>query len=64
MAKPVKRKRYKNKTIIICENCMNCMYEGNGDMYCDEHNEFALVYEDFCPTDDYLWCNKKKFVER
>ena len=25
MGKPVQRKRYKNKTTVTCENCMNCM---------------------------------------
>lgn len=64
MGKPIQRKRYKPKTVVTCENCINCMYLEHGDMYCDEHDEFALVYEDFCPTDDYLWCNKKKFEER
>lgn len=47
-----------------CEQCINCMYLEHGDMYCDEHEDFALVYDEFCPTDDYMWCNGKKFERR
>ena len=47
-----------------CENCINCMYLEHGDMYCDEHDDFVLVYEEFCPTEDYMWCNEKKFERR
>lgn len=50
-----------NKT---CENCINCMYLEHGDMYCDEHEDFTLVYDEFCPTDDYMWCNGKMFERR
>ena len=64
MAKPVQIKRHKNKTVVTCENCINCTYVENGDMYCDEHERFAFVYDEFCPTDNYMWCNGKKFTER
>ena len=64
MGKPVQRKRYKNKTTVTCENCMNCMYAEHGDMYCDEKEEMPFVYEEFCPTKEYMWCQGKKFVER
>jgi hypothetical protein len=40
------------------------MYLEHGDMYCDEHEDFALVYDEFCPTENYMWCNGKKFEER
>ena len=30
-----------------CEQCINCMYAEHGDMYCDEHEDFAYVYEEF-----------------
>ena len=63
MGKPMQRK-YKNKVNVTCENCINCMYEEHGDMYCDEHEDFAYVYEQFCPTEDYMWCNQKLFKER
>ena len=45
MGKPVQRKRYKNKKNVTCEQCANCMYAENGDMYCDEHENFAYVYD-------------------
>lgn len=64
MRKPVQRNRFKNKRNVTCDQCANCMYEGNGDMYCDEHDEFALVYDEFCPTEAYMWCNGKKFETR
>lgn len=40
------------------------MYVEHGDMYCDEHEKFAYVYDEFCPTENYMWCNGKKFEER
>lgn len=64
MGKPIQRNRNKNKTVKTCENCICCMYLEHGDMYCDEHENFALVYDEFCPTEDYMWCKGKKFEER
>jgi hypothetical protein len=64
LTKPVQRKRNKNKRNITCEQCINCMYVEHGDMYCDEHEKFAYVYDEFCPTENYMWCNGKKFEER
>lgn len=43
---------------------MNCMYAEHGDMYCDEKEDMPLVYDEFCPTEEYMWCNGKKFIER
>ena len=56
MEKPVQRKRYKNKRIVTCEQCINCMYVEHGDMYCDETvgEETKWVYDEFCPTEDYM----------
>lgn len=51
----------KNKN---CDDCVHCNYSGYGDMYCDEHEDFAYVYDEFCPTNDYMWCNGKRFIER
>lgn len=56
--------RNKDKTIVICENCINCMYVEHGDMYCDEHEDYADVYDEFCPTENYMWCGGKRFIER
>ncbi len=69
MGKPVQRGRYKNKQNATCELCEHCMYVEHGDMYCDltidaENKEVKWVYDEFCPTKDYMWCNKKKFVEK
>ena len=64
MGKPVQRKRYKNKTTVTCENCMNCMYAEHGDMYCDEKENMPLVYDEFYPTEEYMWCQGKRFIER
>ncbi len=64
MGKPVQRNRYKSKTVKTCENCINCMYLESGDMFCDENDNFALVYDEFCPTENYMWCKGKKFEER
>ncbi len=47
-----------------CEQCINCMYIEHGDMYCDEHEDFSLVYDEFYPTENYMWCNGKKFERR
>ena len=50
--------------VKTCEQCINCMYLEHGDMYCDEHEDFELVYDEFCPTEDYMWCNGRKFERR
>ena len=59
----MKNTKRKNRK-ITCENCVNCIYEGEGDMYCDEDENFDYVYESFCPTEKYMWCNGKKYIER
>lgn len=64
MGKPVQRKRLKNKRNVTCEQCANCMYAEHGDMYCDEKEDMSLVYDEFCPTENYMWCNGRKFIER
>ena len=64
MGKPVQRKRYKIKQNVTCEQCINCMYIEHGDMYCDEKEDMPLVYDEFCPTENYMWCNGRKFNER
>ena len=54
------KKKRKNDN-ITCEQCIHCMYEEAGDMHCDEHDDFDLVYEEFCPTESYMWCNGQHF---
>ena len=48
MGKPMQRKSYKQKTVKVCEKCINCMYEAHGDMQCDLLEDFGYVYEEFC----------------
>ena len=47
-----------------CEQCINCMYAEHGDMYCDLIMPVKWVYEDFCPTEDYMWCKGKRFEDK
>lgn len=55
----MKRKKNKIKTTRICNECVNCVYIGEGDSICDENNE--IVLEDWTPADDFLWCDGKLF---
>lgn len=54
-------KRKRNNNNVTCEQCIHCMYEQEGDMYCDITEDFELVYEEFCPTESYMWCKGHKF---
>ena len=63
MEKSVQRNRAKTKKYITCEDCVNCKYIECGDMICDQEDD-VLIYEGFIPTQNYMWCKKKKFVER
>ena len=29
-----------------------------------EKEDMPLVYDEFCPTENYMWCNGRKFIER
>lgn len=64
MEKTVQKNKSKNRIVKTCENCICCIYLEQGDMYCDEHEDFVIVYNDFCPTKNYMWCNGKKFIKR
>ncbi len=44
-----------------CFNCGNCMYLGDGDYLCDA--ETAIVVSDFIPSEDFLCCGGKRYVE-
>lgn len=57
-------KKKNKKRNITCEQCINCMYEEHGTMYCDMHEDFASVYEEYCPTESYMWCGGKEYEER
>lgn len=52
-----------------CDICINCIYVEQGDMYCDISTDYnkdttAWVYDNYNPTDEYMWCNGKHFEER
>lgn len=48
-----------------CNMCINCMYVEHGDMYCDMYeDETKWVYDNYTPTNDYMWCRGKHFEER
>lgn len=38
--------------------CDCCMYIGDGDFLCDEHQ--VIVVEDWSPSEDYMICRKGK----
>lgn len=63
MAKPVQRKRGKNKRNMACFNCEHCILIGEGDHICDERIG-TVVLEEYGPTDEYMWCDGKLFEER
>ena len=54
-------KKKRNNDNITCDQCSHCMYEQEGDMHCDITEDFDLVYEEFCPTESYMWCNGQHF---
>ena len=52
-----------------CDMCMNCMYVEHGDMYCDltvdvKKKKVKWVYDNYNPTENYMWCNGKHFEEK
>lgn len=56
-------KKKKNKTVKCCEMCENCNPIGEGDHICDE-DPMKMVLENYAPTDDYLWCQGRKYIGR
>ena len=45
-----------------CFNCENCLYIGEGDSICDF--SFALVLDDWEPTDEFMICAGKDWTEK
>ncbi len=66
MSKPKQRGRYKPKVHKGCENCKHCKLLKQGDMYCCKYDSsaYVCVCANFCPTENYMWCEGKKFIER
>lgn len=52
-----KRRHKKVRTKKTCDPalCDNCVYIGEGDFLCDEHQE--IVVSDWMPTEFYLMCD-------
>lgn len=42
-----------------CNDCEHCMYICEGDSICDINNK--IILDDWTPTDEYFWCNGKKY---
>ena len=43
-----------------CEYCDDCLYLCEGDFMCDRYGTFAIVKEDWTPTEYYNNCKKCK----
>lgn len=56
-----RHKRRQKQDERICQNCDNCMYDGDGGYWCLEMSK--LVMDDFEPTDDYFCCGGKMWAE-
>ena len=55
----------KKKQKAVCEHCENLIPIGQGDhicLSCDE--EPKIVISEYCPTDEYMACGGKCFIER
>lgn len=59
MALKVKPKR---KKLILCDPavCNHCEYICEGDFICDKKAEPVVVISAWEPTEDYLWCEKRR----
>jgi hypothetical protein len=60
-------KNEKKRQKVACASCECCDYLdpiGEGDHICDKADYPKIVLADYLPTDDYLWCGGKHFVEK
>lgn len=55
-----KRKR---KKIKGCEYCENCIPIGEGDHMCFECDVPKMVISDYLPTEEYMACNGRMYME-
>ena len=60
MTKKKNNKKYKD---AMCQYCDNLIAIGEGDHICLECGEPKMVLADYLPTDEYLACGGKHFVE-
>ena len=59
----------KKKKVAACETCDNCIAIGEGDHICyevksDDGEPAIMPISEYSPTNDYLKCGGKKYVER
>lgn len=59
----------KKRRIAACETCDNCIAIGEGDHICyevesDDGEPATMVISEYVPTEEYLKCGGKKYVER
>jgi hypothetical protein len=50
------------KKQVFCDPavCDHCMYICEGDFICDKKAEAVIVVSDWEPTEDYLWCQRRR----
>ena len=53
----------KCKEIKGCEYCENCVPIGEGDHMCFECGEPQMVISEYAPTDKYMVCGGRMYVE-
>ena len=53
------KKRYK-----CCETCINLTPIGEGDHVCTEGKKPKMPLCEYEPTNEYMWCRGKKYMER
>ena len=52
------------KHMMLCENCGNCTYLGEGDFACmADESDAVMVKEEWVPTESYFHCGGKKWEE-
>ncbi len=60
MAKKVKVKVKKKEIFCDPAVCDYCQYICEGDFICDRKPVPLMVIEDWVPTNEYLWCQKRR----
>lgn len=57
-------RKSRDKQLMVCENCGNCTYTGEGDYVCmADHRCPIWVKEDWQPTSEYFFCGGEKWEE-
>jgi len=48
---------------LECEYCDHCLPIGEGDHICDKNEVPVIVLSKYVPTEDYLYCKRKRATE-